>query len=92
MCYNVSTKKISKETEKQFKSKIDTSIILPSHYYLSGFTHPLVPVISAKQPDLITAFNWCLIPDFCKTEKEANRYAGKNFECKKRNGFHLAFI
>jgi hypothetical protein len=47
MCYNVSTKKISKETEKQFKVKIDPAVILPTHYYLSGFTHPLLPLISS---------------------------------------------
>ena len=58
MCYNVSTKKISKETEKQFKAKIDPVITLPTNYYLSGFTQPLVPIISALQPEIITAFNW----------------------------------
>ena len=89
MCYNVSTKKISKETEKQFKSKIDKSIVLPSHYYLSGFTHPLVPVISAKQPDLITAFNWGLIPDFCKTEKEAKDMQAKTLNAKSETVFTL---
>ena len=29
MCYNVSIKKISKKTEKQFKAKIDSEITLP---------------------------------------------------------------
>lgn len=89
MCYNVSTKKLSKETEKQFKSKIDTSIILPSHYYLSGFTHPLVPVISAMQPELITAFNWGIIPDFCKTQKEAKEMQAKTLNAKSETVFTL---
>lgn len=89
MCYNVSTKKISKETEKQFKSKIDTSIILPSNYYLSGFTHPLVPIISAQQPELITAFNWGIIPDFCKTEKEAKDMQAKTLNAKSETVFTL---
>lgn len=89
MCYNVSTKKISKETEKQFKSKIDTSSVLPSHYYLSGFTHPLVPVISAMQPELITAFNWGIIPDFCKTQKEAKEMQAKTLNAKSETVFTL---
>lgn len=89
MCYNVSTKKISKETEKQFKAKIDPAITLPAHYYLSGFTHPLVPVISSLQPELISAFNWGLIPDFCITEKDAKDMQSKTLNAKSETVFTL---
>jgi putative SOS response-associated peptidase YedK len=89
MCYNVSTKKISKETEKQFKSKIDPTIELPSKYYLSGFTQPLVPVISAIQPNIITAYNWGLIPDFCKTDLDAKDMQLKTLNAKSETVFTL---
>lgn len=89
MCYSISTKKVSKETEKQFKSKIDSSIVMPSHYHLSGFNQPLVPVISALQPEIITAFNWGLIPDFCKTEKEAKEMQTKTLNAKSETVFTL---
>ena len=89
MCYNVSTKKLSKETEKQFKAKIDPSIKLPSHYYLSGFTNPLLPVISIKQPELISAFNWGLVPNFCKTTKEAKDMSLKTLNAKSETVFTL---
>ena len=89
MCYSISTKKVSKETEKQFKSKIDSNIVLPSNYHLSGFTQPLVPVISALQPSVITAFNWGLIPDFCKTEKEAKEMQTKTLNAKSETVFTL---
>ena len=89
MCYSISTKKVSKETEKQFKSKIDSNIVLPSNYHLSGFTQPLVPVISALQPSVITAYNWGLIPDFCKTEKEAKEMQTKTLNAKSETVFTL---
>ena len=89
MCYNVSTKKISKETEKQFKVKIDPAITLPTNYYLSGFTQPLVPIISALQPEIITAFNWGLIPDFCKTDLDAKDMQTKTLNAKSETVFTL---
>ena len=89
MCYNVSTKKVSKETEKQFKAKIDPSMTVPAHYYVSGFTQPLVPVISALKPELITAFNWGLIPDFCKTDLDAKDMQAKTLNAKSETVFTL---
>lgn len=89
MCYNVSTKKVGKLTEKQFKAKIDTAITLPTNYYLSGFTQPLVPIISALQPEIITAFNWGLIPDFCKTEMDAKDMHTKTLNAKSETVFTL---
>jgi putative SOS response-associated peptidase YedK len=89
MCYSISTKKVSKETEKQFKSKIDSNIVLPSNYHLSGFTQPFVPVISALQPAIITSFNWGLIPNFCKTEKEAKEMQTKTLNAKSETVFTL---
>lgn len=89
MCYNVSTKKISKETEKQFKAKIDPAITLPSHYYISGFTNSLLPVLSSMQPELITTNHWGLIPDFCKTEKEAKELQYKTLNAKSETVFKL---
>ena len=89
MCYNVSTKKISKETEKQFKAKIDPAITLPSHYYISGFTNSLLPVLSSMQPELITTHHWGLIPDFCKTEKEAKELQYKTLNAKSETVFKL---
>ena len=89
MCYNVSTKKISKEIEKQFKAKKDSAVTLPSNYYLSGFTNPLVPIISAKNPEIITAFNWGLIPDFCKNEIDAKDMQLKTLNAKSETVFTL---
>jgi hypothetical protein len=45
MCYNLSTKKIGKETQKQIKVKIDPAFTFTAHYYLSWFTNPLLPVL-----------------------------------------------
>jgi putative SOS response-associated peptidase YedK len=89
MCYNVSAKKISKETEKQFKVKIDPAVTVPSNYYVSGFTQPLLPIISTLQPELITAFNWGLIPDFCKTELDAKDMQLKTLNAKSETVFTL---
>lgn len=89
MCYNVSTKKVSKETEKQFKAKIEPEIPLTTNYYVSGFTQTLVPIISAKNPEIITAFNWGLIPDFCKNELDAKDMQLKTLNAKSETAFTL---
>jgi putative SOS response-associated peptidase YedK len=82
MCYNVSTKKVGKLSEKQFKAKSDPAILPGGSYYLSGFSNPLVPVISNLNPSLITEFNWGLIPDFCKTEMDAKDMQSKTLNAK----------
>ena len=62
---------------------------MPANYYLSGFTNPLLPVISIKQPELITAFNWGLVPNFCKTTKEAKDMSLKTLNAKSETVFTL---
>ncbi len=87
MCCNVSTKKVGKLSEKQFKAKFDPAILPGVAYYLSGFSHPLVPVISNLNSSLITEFNWGLIPDFCKTEMDA-----KDMQTKTLNSADFRFL
>jgi putative SOS response-associated peptidase YedK len=82
MCYNVSTKKVGKLTEKQFQAKFDPAILPDGSYYLSGFSHPLVRAISNLNPSLITEFNWGLIPSFCKTEMDAKDMQSKTLNAK----------
>jgi putative SOS response-associated peptidase YedK len=89
MCYNVSTKKVGKLSEKQFKAKFDPAILPGGSYYLSGFSHPLVPVISNLNPSLITKFNWGLIPSFCKTEMDAKDMQSKTLNAKCETVFTL---
>ena len=86
MCYNVSTKKVGKLSEKQFKAKFDPAILPGGNYYLSGFSHPLVLVISNLNPSLITEFNWGLIPSFCKTEMDAKDMQSETLNAKCETG------
>ena len=58
MCYNISAKKQPQELEKRFKAKVADGVSISPHFYLSGFNHPKIPVISSVQSDVIQTFHW----------------------------------
>lgn len=82
MCYSVAF--LEKKTEKlatryqgilppnwkpQLSSDYDPGD-LPTHYFISGFSHPLMPVITAAGIKMIT---WGLVPHWAKNRETAER-------------------
>ncbi|MBL7927586.1 MAG: SOS response-associated peptidase [Bacteroidia bacterium] len=51
-------------------------------YQVSGFTHPLLPVITMQQPQTIQAFTWGLIPYWCKQPQQAKEIAAQTLNAK----------
>lgn len=89
MCYNISAKTLKEQLEKRFKAKVSDSTNVSPHYYLSGFNHPKIPVISSIQPDVIQTFHWGLVPSFCQTIKDAKDMMTKTLNAKSETVFSL---
>ena len=74
MCFNVAVTAKKADLKKRFKAVLPTTIEqnalaeLPTNYFVSGFTHPLLPII--KQDGLFH-FEWGLIPHWTKDEASA---------------------
>lgn len=89
MCYNISIKKSPEELEKRFKAKVAKGVNISEHFYLNGFNHPKIPVISSIDPTVIDAYNWGLVPHFCQTEKDAKEMMAKTLNAKSETVFAL---
>src|SRR5690606_40508016 len=68
MCFFYGVNKSMKEIEIAFNAKFDNQEFEPIHE-VNGFSHPFMPIIVDKRPDIITAANWGLLP-IC--EKDAS--------------------
>ncbi|MFH6991788.1 SOS response-associated peptidase [Flavobacterium sp. FlaQc-48] len=75
MCYYVDVKTTPSEVKKIFNVGINHADQFKTGEFISGFTHPNLPVITNLQPDLIqTDFTWGLQPSWGK---------GKDLELRK---------
>jgi putative SOS response-associated peptidase YedK len=70
MCFHVQTP-VREELASIFDQ--DYAIIgeYDAAYHLSGFDHPLLPVITQESPIVIQGFQWGLIPDWVQSQKKA---------------------
>lgn len=81
MCYNIAyiEKRIDKYIERYkdvpqpgFQLKLEG--LLDTYFFVSGFTHPQLPVVCHDRIDL---FSWGLIPQWVKDEQQAKEISNK---------------
>lgn len=72
MCYHTTQKKSKKELAERFKVDINESLDISGELF-NGFTFPHTPVISSKNKNKMTLFQWGLIPNWSK-EKSIQQY------------------
>src|SRR5690606_6603281 len=65
MCFFYGVNKSNKQIEKTFKAKFDQDGF-EAVQEVNGFTHPFMPIIVDKRPDIITGANWGLLPTWAK--------------------------
>lgn len=65
MCFFYGVNKSKVDIEKVFKAKFDQDGFEPVKE-ANGFTHPFMPIIVDKRPDIITGANWGLLPTWAK--------------------------
>lgn len=62
MCFHSKQSKSAVQVENRFKAKIDIIELFQPNDNLNGFDFPSTPIITDKNPKIITHFNWGLIP------------------------------
>ena len=65
MCFFYGVNKSKGDIEKAFKAKFDQQGFEPMQE-VNGFSHPFMPIIVDKRPDIITGANWGLLPTWAK--------------------------
>ncbi|MFD2891384.1 SOS response-associated peptidase [Flavobacterium chuncheonense] len=69
MCFHSKQTKLALEVEKRFKAKIDHIENFKPTTHINGFDFPQTPIIIDEAPEVITHFNWGLIPSWAKDEE-----------------------
>lgn len=66
MCFHTKQSKSAAEVQNRFKAKIDNPAAFSPHESINGFDFPLMPIITDINPEIITHYNWGLIPSWAK--------------------------
>ena len=86
MCYDISIYYDPEILEERFNASIDSSEgqsqDYPRYYHANGYDHPDVPIITARDPDLIQFFSWGLIPWWAKDVSDAARISNQTLNAK----------
>jgi putative SOS response-associated peptidase YedK len=68
MCYHTKQSKLAVEIQSRFNAIIDSGAAFKPQESINGFDFPLTPVITDEQPEIITHFNWGLVPSWAKED------------------------
>jgi putative SOS response-associated peptidase YedK len=68
MCFHSKQSKADTQVENRFKGKIDNRSLFQPQESINGFEYPLNPVIIDEKPEIITHYNWGLIPTWSKED------------------------
>lgn len=82
MCYKISVTSEPAVLEKRFGSKFTSEYEHKVHYHANGFSYPSLPVITQKDPGIIQAFEWGLIPAFAKDTAGAKKLRSGNLNAR----------
>lgn len=73
MCFHLAATAKAKTLKARFKADFpQEEAFVPSEYF-NAFAHPLLPVITADNPQQIDLFNWGLVPYWVKNEDMAKK-------------------
>jgi putative SOS response-associated peptidase YedK len=73
MCYFSSIKVENRDIMKAFSREFPGLEGFKPVYSASAFTFPLMPVISTESPDIISLYQWGLIPFWVKTPEDSEK-------------------
>jgi putative SOS response-associated peptidase YedK len=66
MCYHSKQSKEATIVESRFKATIDNITFFKPQETINGFDYPLTPIIIDENPQIITHYNWGLIPSWSR--------------------------
>lgn len=89
MCYHVSVKSNIKILEERFNASYQSEKEIKTYYHVSGFSHPILPVIRCDFPEFIKPCYWGLIPSWVKDEEHAKKMMDMTLNAKCETVFTL---
>jgi len=69
MCFHSKQTKLALEVENRFKAKIDNISNFKPQENINGFEFPLTPIITDEAPEIITHYNWGIIPSWSQNDE-----------------------
>jgi putative SOS response-associated peptidase YedK len=68
MCFHSKQTKLALEVENRFNAKIDDISKFKPQENINGFDFPLTPIITDEAPEIITHYNWGIIPSWSQND------------------------
>lgn len=87
MCYSVSAKSSASLLVKEYNRPMLTPEQHKIYFAVSGFSHPLLPIISSERPNVIQHYRWGLLPTWTKDETQAKAFATNNLNARSETIF-----
>jgi putative SOS response-associated peptidase YedK len=69
MCFHTKQTKLALEVQSRFNAIIDNPVEFKPCLHINGFEFPKTSVIMDEKPNIISHFNWGLIPSWAKDEE-----------------------
>ncbi len=69
MCFHSKQTKLALEVQSRFNATIDNPVEFKPSAHINGFEYPKTPVIIDEKPNVITHYNWGLIPSWAKDDE-----------------------
>lgn len=87
MCFTVSVFSETHEIETAIGAVFNNVDGFTTFYNVSGFAHPLLPVVLNSNPGCLDLLQWGLIPSWTKTREDARAIAGKTLNARSETVF-----
>jgi putative SOS response-associated peptidase YedK len=68
MCFHSKQTKLALEVENRFNAKIDNISNFKPQENINGFDFPLTPIITDETPNIISHYNWGIIPSWSQND------------------------
>lgn len=82
MCFTVSIYADTHVIETDFGSVFDEPEAYTPYFHVTGFAHPVLPMITGEQPEAVQMLEWGLIPKWVKNKESALDLANKTLNAR----------
>jgi putative SOS response-associated peptidase YedK len=83
MCYTVKSEVTVAAIKKKYgDAAMQLPEELPAYEKVSGFEHPLLPVITSEEPTAVQLMHWGLVPHWVKEEQQAAQLQNSTLNAK----------
>jgi putative SOS response-associated peptidase YedK len=87
MCYNLAAKQRIKALQEKYGIKMDEELARHGYFQVSGFAHPLLPVLVQQSTLKFELMQWGLIPSWTTNEEKAIEFSNMALNAKAETVF-----